>query len=222
MKVEVAGEELVARADATLFWPARLTLFVADAHFGKAATFRSAAVPVPVGTTESALRRLTLALEETTATRLVFLGDLYHAKEGRREEIFASLGAWRKTHRGTEMLLVEGNHDRRAGALPFDVEIDTVFEPFPDGPFALCHYPQEVEDLYCLSGHIHPSICLYGKARQSLRLPCFWFGDRCAVLPAFGEFTGLATILPNPGDRVIGIAEGALHDVSRSRLAQNC
>src|SRR3954451_12949016 len=93
--VEIAGEKLVARADASLLWPAQSTLFVADVHFGKAASFRAAAVPVPVGTTASILARLTQAIEATNPRRLVFLGDLWHAKEGRREEIFSSLRDWR-------------------------------------------------------------------------------------------------------------------------------
>ena len=29
-----------------------------------------------------------------------------------------------------------------------------------------------------------------GPARARQRLPCFWFGARGAILPAFGAFTG--------------------------------
>jgi metallophosphoesterase superfamily enzyme len=47
---------------------------------------------------------------------------------------------------------------------------------------------------------------LYGRARQRERLPCFWFSTDCAVLPAFGDFTGLAEITPVEGDRVFVIA----------------
>jgi DNA ligase-associated metallophosphoesterase len=219
MNVAVAEEQLIARADRALFWPRRSTLFVADAHFGKAASFRAAAVPVPVGTTEATLCRLSTSLEQTGASKLVFLGDLYHAKEGRRDEIFTSLARWRHRHKAIEMLLVEGNHDRRSGVLPAEIGIDTVLEPFGDGPFALCHYPQEVDGLYCLEGHIHPAVSLRGKARQSMTLPCFWFGERVAVLPAFGEFTGVARICPSPDDRVLVIADGELHDVSPARVA---
>ena len=214
MDIEVAGELLEARADATLFWPARSTLFVADTHFGKAASFRSAAVPVPVGTTGAGLARLTDALRDTDAQRLVFLGDLYHAKEGRRDEIFGSMTRWRQSHADVEMLLVEGNHDRRSGSLPSEVGIDTVLEPFAMRPFSLCHYPQAFEGLYCLSGHIHPGVTLRGKARQSLTLPCFWFGENCAVLPAFGELTGTVAVSPESGDRILAIADRQVYDVS--------
>jgi DNA ligase-associated metallophosphoesterase len=210
-EVEVAGEKLVARADASLFWPAERTLFVADVHLGKAASFRSHAVPVPVGTTESTLNRLGCAVSATGSQRVVLLGDLWHSKEGRRPEICASLEAWRAAT-CAEVILVEGNHDRRAGGLPVELDIRTEVEPLRLGPFALCHYPCEVADAYCLAGHIHPAVSLTGRGRQSLRLPCFWFGPRCAVLPAFGDFTGKADIVPKSGDRVLVIADERLHE----------
>ena len=42
---------------------------------------------------------------------------------------------------------------------------------------------------------------------DSVRLPCFWFGSRYGVLPAFGAFTGTADVLPRRGDQVFVIAE---------------
>ena len=38
------------------------------------------------------------------------------------------------------------------------------------------------------------------------RLPCFWFGTSLGVLPAFGDFTGLADVDPAPSDQVWVIA----------------
>ena len=43
---------------------------------------------------------------------------------------------------------------------------------------------------YVIAGHLHPVLSLRGIGRDRLRLPCFSFEARCAVLPAFGEFTG--------------------------------
>jgi hypothetical protein len=37
-------------------------------------------------------------------------------------------------------------------------------------------------------------------------LPCFWFGPETGVLPAFGEFTGLAAVDVAAGDRVWVVA----------------
>ena len=46
-----------------------------------------------------------------------------------------------------------------------------------------------------------------GRAREWLRLPCYWFGTRLGVLPAFGEFTGMMPVRVAPGDRLYAIAD---------------
>ncbi len=46
-----------------------------------------------------------------------------------------------------------------------------------------------------------------GKASQSLRLPCFYFGENGGIMPAFGEFTGTYTIKPKKGEKVFVIAD---------------
>jgi uncharacterized protein len=48
---------------------------------------------------------------------------------------------------------------------------------------------------------------MHAAGEKSLRLPCFWFGPRYGVLPAFGAFTGNADVLPRRGDQVFVIAE---------------
>jgi metallophosphoesterase superfamily enzyme len=88
-----------------------------------------------------------------------------------------------------------------------------VDEPFLDGPFALQHHPEEPSRGYALAGHIHPAVQLSGGGRQRLRLPCFWFGRRVGVLPAFGGFTGSALVTPKAGDRVFVVAENEVIQV---------
>jgi metallophosphoesterase superfamily enzyme len=61
---------------------------------------------------------------------------------------------------------------------------------------------------YALAGHIHPAVRLTERGGQSLRLPCFWFGARVGVLPAFGAFTGSARVRPRAGDQVFVVADG--------------
>lgn len=212
--VRIAGEDVVARADGSLYWPIAKTLFVADVHFGKAATFRALAVPVPSGTTQIILDRLSSALIETRAERLIFLGDLWHARQGRTEPIIESVCKWRQLHKPVEMILVEGNHDKRAGRLPAELFIEEVEAPHLIGPFAACHHPCEEDDAYVLAGHIHPAVRLEGLAEQTIKLPCFWFGQRGGILPTFGEFTGYGVIRPKIGDKVIALAEGQLFELS--------
>jgi metallophosphoesterase superfamily enzyme len=116
--VRIAGEELLLRADKTVFWPGESTLFVADVHLGKAASFRAFGVPAPGGTTDGTLGTLSQALDQTQARRLALLGDLWHARQGRTGDIIGKFLDWRRRHGEVEMILVEGNHDRRSGRLP--------------------------------------------------------------------------------------------------------
>ncbi|MGB8193324.1 MAG: hypothetical protein WCF67_15445, partial [Chitinophagaceae bacterium] len=81
---------------------------------------------------------------------------------------------------------------------------------FRKGPFTFVHdleACEKEEHEYIFSGHIHPGICISGAGRQSLRLPCFYFTKKYAVLPAFSHFTGLATIEPNAQKTVFAIAD---------------
>ncbi len=78
---------------------------------------------------------------------------------------------------------------RHAGALAAEFGVETVAEPYRLGPWALCHHPGEIDGAYALAGHEHPVLALKGQGDR-LRLPCFRFGARAGVLPAFGAFTG--------------------------------
>jgi DNA ligase-associated metallophosphoesterase len=201
-----------ALAQRAAFWPARRWLVVADAHFGKAATFRARGVPVPQGTTQANLARLSALIEHTRPQRLVFLGDLLHAREAHGAETLRQLGQWRGQHASLPMTLVEGNHDRRAGAPPAALAIEVVEEPWTAEGIAFCHVPQQLDDLHVVAGHLHPCVRLHG-AGDTLRLPCFWQRDGLLTLPAFGEFTGGASIEREAGDRVLAIAENRLIEI---------
>jgi uncharacterized protein len=189
-----------------MFWPRAETLLIADAHFGKAASFRASGVPVPRGTTADALARVDTLLDRTSARRIVFLGDFLHAKEGRAPNTVWAIAEWRARHPHIEMTLVRGNHDRRAGDPPAEIRIECVDAPLQEGPFAFAHHPRAVAGAYALAGHLHPAVVLKGPARQRERLACFWLGAEVGVLPAFGDFTGVAEVTPAEGDRVFVIA----------------
>ncbi|HEX5724288.1 MAG TPA: ligase-associated DNA damage response endonuclease PdeM [Longimicrobiaceae bacterium] len=205
-EVELAGERVRLLPERALFWARASTLLVADAHWGKAAAFRAAGVAVPGGTTSAGLARLTRALARTGAERLVFLGDLFHAREGKAPRTLAALRDWRRSHARVAMTLVRGNHDRRAGDPPAELDIACCDPPCAAPPFVFLHHPAEPPRGYALAGHLHPSVTLRGRGRQVERFPCFHFGPRVGVLPAFGDFTGSADVAPAPGDRVFVVA----------------
>jgi DNA ligase-associated metallophosphoesterase len=205
--VDVAGEMLWLLPERAAFWPARGTLFVADAHIGKAASFRSAGVAIPAGTTASDLDRLSHLIQQLGAYQVAFLGDLLHSRRGRQARTLEAFRAWRALHAGVEMLLVRGNHDRRAGDPPPDWHVECVDQPVVLGGFALCHDPQSIEGCYALAGHVHPAVRMIGKGRDRARLPCFLLRPDQAILPAFSRFTGTFTLVPERDDRVFVVAD---------------
>jgi DNA ligase-associated metallophosphoesterase len=205
--ITIAGETLELCAERAVYWPRRRTLFVADPHFGKAATFRALGVRVPRGTTEGTLVRLDRLVARLAPARIEFLGDFLHAREGRDDETFRVLAEWRARHGGVVMRLVRGNHDKRAGDPPSGVGIECVDGPVLEPPFALAHHPTHVAESYVLAGHVHPCAVLVGRGRQRERLPCFWLGEHTGVLPAFGDFTGCAEVTPNEGDALWVVAD---------------
>lgn len=213
-RVEVEGESLVLLPERALYWEQTGTLIAADVHLGKAASFRAAAIPLPGGTTTGTLARLSSALQQTGARRLLLLGDFFHAKSGRASRTLAAITDWRSRHPDLEIVLIRGNHDRGAGDPPGEWGFDCKDEPWIESPFAFRHHPAEEAGGYVLAGHIHPAVSLSGPARQREKLPCFFFGERVGLLPAFGDFTGGATIRPRRGDRVYAVAGDEVVEVS--------
>jgi DNA ligase-associated metallophosphoesterase len=189
LTVDVAGHALLLSAGRAAFDPQLCALFIADAHFGKDAVVRARGIPVPAGTTGESLARLDALVKTHRPASIVFLGDLLHARESHAQETLDALSAWRARHRALRLVLVEGNHDRHAGALPDAFGVEIVKEPFAMGPWALCHHPRTVDGAYALAGHEHPVYRVATRLARA-RLPCFRFGARAGVLPAFGGFTG--------------------------------
>ena len=213
-RITVAGEALQLLPERAVYWGAARTLIAADLHWGKAETFRSAAIPVPPGQARADLTRLDRAVRRTGAARLLVLGDLWHARAGMADALFAELTAWRDAHPELLIEMVRGNHDRGAGRPPDELRITVRPEPAADGPFMFQHFPDPSLAGYVLAGHVHPAVTLRGPGRQRVRLPCFWFGPDVGVLPAFSGFAGSADVAPAAGDRVFVIAEDEVIDAS--------
>jgi DNA ligase-associated metallophosphoesterase len=216
-EVDIAGERLLLHPQKVLVWPREKTILIADIHFGKAAAFRAQGIPLPPGSTSNALARLDALIAETGALRIVFLGDFLHNRDARAAQTFARFAEWRGAHASLDITLVRGNHDARAGDPPPAWQIHCVDEGEVLGPFVLAHYPEPDPRGYVLAGHIHPAVRLHGRANDSLRLPCFWFGKDVGVLPSFGEFTGSYVVQPKVEDQVFVVAEGRVLAVNATR-----
>jgi DNA ligase-associated metallophosphoesterase len=211
----LAGEQVYLLGERALYWPGTSTLVVADLHWGKASTFRAAGIPVPIGTTSDDLARLDSALQRTGARRMVVLGDLFHAKAGRiASHTLAELRRWRSLAGTFEILLVRGNHDRHSGDPPNDLQINCVNAPAFVPPFIFRHEPVDAEGAYGLAGHVHPGLTLVGRGLQRETLPCFLVGQRGAIIPAFGSFTGFGAVQPGPEDRAFVVAADEVLEVA--------
>ncbi|MFN2635424.1 MAG: ligase-associated DNA damage response endonuclease PdeM [Gemmatimonadaceae bacterium] len=214
--VKIRGESLWLLPERAAFWEKLKLLLVADAHFGKAATFRAAGIPVPGGTTDNALDRLKALVSRTSARGVVFLGDFLHAREGRSQGIVDGLRKWREDHSDLDLTLVRGNHDRHAGDPPDELNVKCANGPWLLPPFALTHHPRKSEEGYVIAGHVHPAVRLHDKGRQHLRLPCFIVGDSTMVLPAFGDFTGLGDVEPAESDQVFVVSGDSVLQITRA------
>ena len=181
-------------------------LVVTDPHFGKPQVFRETGIPLPAGTTESDLNRLSLLTERLRPKQLLFLGDLVHGRLRRSEKLNRLIQGWRRRHADLECLLITGTHDRRAGAAPPGFRFDRIAEEIVIDPFVFRHEPKPPGVRYGVSGHLHPAVSAKGQGRQKETLPCFCFGITRALLPAFGSFTGSKVIRPAAGDRVFAVA----------------
>lgn len=191
-----------------VYWPVEGMLIVADMHLGKSDTFREAGIPVPRGTARATLDRLAETLRSSGARRLVVLGDLFHARQGRTASLDDAWRAFRDQHGGVEITLVRGNHDEHAGDPPPEWGVGCCSE-LEIGPFTFRHHPPPegppegpLPERLVMAGHVHPCVRVRDFAAATLRLPCFVFGPRVAVLPAFGAFTGMHPIEPGERDRV--------------------
>jgi DNA ligase-associated metallophosphoesterase len=205
--IVIENQPLVLLPQRMVFWPAQRMLILADPHFGKAALFRRRGIAIPAGTTAADLQRLKAAITATGTTRVLILGDLVHAREATDELTIARISRWQRHRKRLKWSLVRGNHDWKASRVPATLGFEAVHERLTVSPFTFAHQPDPCAGTYVVGGHLHPAVQLAGPGRQHQRLPCFIVGHKRAILPAFGSFTGNATVYPKVGEQIFAIAE---------------
>jgi uncharacterized protein len=213
METTIAGERLQLFPQKAIFWPSKSMLFLADLHLGKINHFRRAGIPVPTRANDRNLELIVDLVNLTRPERLICLGDLFHSHYNPEWEAFGELI---RHFRGTSFELVMGNHDIMSDQQYRRKDI-VVHERLHIAPFLLTHHPLENTNItarlrpelqgYNLAGHLHPGVTMRGGGKQSVTLPCFYFGRQSGLLPAFGTFTGLARIKPRKEDKVYVIVD---------------
>lgn len=203
--LHIRERKLLLLSQKAVLIPDERVLLVTDLHLGKANHFRRSGIPVPNAINSKNLETLVQLVNSHKPERVIFLGDLFHSTYN---EEWEALGQVVRHFADVQFQLVRGNHDVMSELQYKRCRLE-VFEMLQLGPFLFTHEPMDTipENQYNISGHIHPGVKLRGKGRQSIVLPCFYFGKNQAILPAFGAFTGFVKVRVKKGDQVFIIAE---------------
>lgn len=212
-ELKIHNAELVLHPYRAVYWPAYRLLIVTDLHLGKIQHFRNSGIYLPSHASMDNYERLSTLLLEFSPKSILILGDLFHSHYNQDWKNFCEL---RNSFPTIDFELIPGNHDIVDPQLFSKNEI-VIHEPgYTIENMHFSHYPEKVDSLYNIAGHIHPGIKLVGDGLQSLKLPVFYFGADQAILPSFGTFTGIALIKPVPGDQVIAITNDELVQIDTS------
>lgn len=187
-----SSNDWVASTERTLFHPGSSSLLLSDLHLGKATHFRKNYLPIPGQIETLDLHRLRALVEYYQPKRLILLGDLFHSEYNDAWKGFASLMA---AYPEIQKMLVQGNHDILPQTLYSDCGLHTVAQFEMECGVMLLHDQADmVEDKPCISGHIHTAYTLQGKAKQYVKLPCFYVAEKFIWMPAWGKLTGLKSV----------------------------
>jgi len=197
-------------AHRAIFWQEEQALIVSDLHLGKSTHFRKAGIPVPANIGQDDLYRLQLLITAYNPVQVIIVGDMFHSSENNDVPYFK---LWRQQFAHISFKLVKGNHDI-LGAHLYEAMNVKVYDTLSIRTIHFVHEPCDNSEGYTFSGHLHPGIAVAGSGKQRLRLPCFYFGRNCSILPAFGKFTGLAMLEPEEDEAVFVIAENTVLKVN--------
>lgn len=181
---------------------------MSDLHFGKTGHFRKSGIAIPQSVYREDMQRLLDLIHFFKPAQLLVVGDFFHSNANVELEWFLK---WRNDIADLPITLIKGNHDILKKDWYLGADIDVVQTELSLGPFRFSHDRCDaVEGQYLFCGHLHPGIQVNGLGKQSLRLPCFYFGREHCTLPAFSKFSGMFSIHPAEDEVVYAIVENKL------------
>jgi DNA ligase-associated metallophosphoesterase len=210
---QLHNNDLWLTGDRYIFWQQQNAIIISDAHFGKTGHFRKHGIGVPQNLFKEDMQRLVNAIAHFNPEQLIVVGDLFHSHANKELELFTK---WRKDFPQLKIHLAKGNHDILKAEWYRSNEIVIHEEEFLLDGFRFIHDPTDEQlqnDGYVFSGHIHPGVILKTGSKQSSSFPCFYFGQKLAVLPAFGRFTGTVGIEVKKSETVYAIVNNAIMKV---------
>lgn len=190
-----------------IYWEEQKTLIVSDLHFGKTGHFRKSGIAVPQAVYKEDMQRLISQVQYYKPDQLLVVGDLFHSVMNKELDFFRR---WRSDFSTLHIQLVKGNHDILKRDWYAETNISLSELQLQVDKFCFVHdiseacAPSSNIDYY-FSGHIHPCVSLKGMAKQTISLPCYYFTQNFAVIPAFSKFTGTALIDRKSADHVFAI-----------------
>jgi uncharacterized protein len=217
---KILDKQFWLTSDRTMFWEEEKALIVSDLHFGKTGHFRKSGIAIPPSVYKEDLQRLVVQIQYFQPRELIIVGDMFHSRANKELELFLK---WRADLSGINIKLIRGNHDILEESWYDKAGIQLSPRTLSLHQF---HFVHDISDQlnrkedyfenmsndssYFFSGHIHPGIRIHGAGKQSLCFPCFYFGKKYAVLPAFSRFTGVAMIYPDAEEEVFAIVNQEL------------
>jgi len=192
-----------------IYWEEEKALILSDLHFGKTGHFRKSGIGVPQNIFKEDLQRLFTQIQFFKPETLLIAGDMFHSHANKEIDFFLK---WRNDFSNINFHLIKGNHDVLSNKFYEEANIKIVKKKLAVKNFCFTHdiadeCENDDEKLFTFSGHIHPGIKVNGVGKQSFMLPCFYFSDNYAVLPAFSYFTGLYKVRPKSNDNVFALVE---------------
>lgn len=192
-----------------IFWEEEKALILSDLHFGKTGHFRKSGIGVPQSIFKEDLQRLFTQIQFFKPDVLLIAGDMFHSAANKEIDFFLK---WRNDLPDVTFRLIKGNHDVLSNKFYEEANIKVAQKKLSIQNFRFTHdFASECEDdkeeLFTFSGHIHPGIKFSGAGKQAFMLPCYYFSEKFAILPAFSLFTGLYKIKPLKKDNVFALIE---------------
>lgn len=195
-----------------IFWEEERALILSDLHFGKSGHFRKSGIGIPQNIFKEDLQKLFAQIQFFKPKILLIAGDMFHSSANKEIEFFQK---WRNDFSNVDFYLIRGNHDILSNKFYKETGIEVFENKLLMSNFCFTHdfdssCSDEENKFFTFSGHIHPGIKMDGPGSQSLMLPCFYFGKKYAILPAFSAFTGLAKIKPQKADHIFALIENSV------------
>lgn len=206
--IEIMGCPFLLLPSKAIYWPEKKMLILADLHLGKISHFRKEGIGIPLEAKNQNWRELNELIEQFKPKQVFFLGDLFHSKYNNE---WIELEQFMANYEEVEFHLVLGNHDILDSSVYEKSRIHTT-ERYEIDSFSFTHHPLDnpKPDQFNFCGHIHPSVRLSGKGRQSIKLSCFYIMESQMILPAFGVFTGTKNLEIEKAISIYGIVEGQM------------